>query len=53
MNCCQPEKRSTEEHGKMLKRMLTIEECRLPPRMREDRHMKGKIEGLPERHKGG
>ena len=30
MNCCRPEQKGTEEVGKMMKRILTLEEGRVP-----------------------
>ena len=30
MNCCKPEKMGTQEFGKMLKRILILEEGRIP-----------------------
>ena len=30
MNCCKPEQEGTKEHGKMLKRIPILEDCRVP-----------------------
>ena len=50
MNCCRPERMGTKEHGKMLKRIQTPEDGRVPAKEAKNWRTKEKThkKGVPE-----
>ena len=53
MNRCKPEKMDTKEYGKMLKRILTLEDGRVPAKNARGCKIVGQKEGSPRRRAKG
>ena len=49
MNCCRPERVDTEEYGKMLKRIHTLEDGRVPAKEATGGSRNWRIEGQKKR----